>query len=165
MKTNIWKIKILLISTLLVIIGIAGCQTSSETSSETTGPIPENKVGLGADAVFNTPAPATFEFPTVEPGESYLLTRSFSMAPPMVPHSVDEFLPITMENNECMECHDKPKLFDREFIKGKKLAMSRSHYGGFGGAGDPDEVSGSRYTCSQCHAAVSGAEPLVENLF
>jgi len=155
------KIKILLIITVLAYVGIVGCQTGGQYA----GSVSENKIGIGADAVFNTPAPSTFDFPTVKPGDNYLIERSFSMAPPMVPHAVDEFLPITMELNDCMDCHDKPKLFDRGFIKGKKLAMPRSHYGGFGGTGDEDEVSGSRYNCSQCHAPISGAQPLVENVF
>jgi len=156
-KTNIWNIKILLIGTLLAVVGIAGCQTD--------GAIDQTKVGLGLDGVFNDPPPSVFEFTTLEPGENYLIPTSFSTAPPMVPHTVAEFLPITLETNECMECHDKPKLVGREFVKGKKIGMPRSHYGGFGGTGDEDEVSGSRFMCSQCHVPLSDAEPLIGNLF
>ncbi len=43
--------------------------------------------------------------------------------------------------------------------------MPMSHYGGFDGEGDEQEVSGARYTCTQCHIAQSGAEPLVENYY
>jgi cytochrome c-type protein NapB len=151
------KIKILLVSTLLTTIGIVGCQTG--------GAVDETSVGLGEDAVFNDPSPSTFDYPTTEAGKSDRIAKSYHTAPPMVPHTVEEYLPITMENNECLECHDKPKLIDRKYIKGKKLAMPESHYGGFGGTGDKDEVSGARYTCVQCHASVSDAQPLVENTF
>ena len=30
---------------------------------------------------------------------------------------------------------------------------------------DKEEVSGSRYTCTQCHVPQSGAKPLVENTY
>lgn len=151
------KIKILLITTLLTSIGIVGCQTG--------GPVDETSVGIGDDGVFGTPSPSTFDYPTTKTGESDRIAKSYHTAPPMVPHTVDKYLPITMETNECMECHDKPKIMDREYVKGKKLSMSISHYGGFGGTGDKGEVSGSHYTCSQCHAPMSDAEPLVENVF
>jgi len=151
------KIKILLVSTLLTTIGIVGCQTG--------GPVDETSVGIGADGVFNDPSPSTFEYPTAEAGKSDRISKSYHTAPPMVPHTVEEYLPITMENNECMECHDKPKLIDRKYVKGKKLAMPEDHYGGFGGRGDKDEPSGARYTCTQCHAPTSDAQPLVENIF
>ena len=151
------KIKILLVSTLLTSIGIVGCQTG--------GPVDETSVGIGADGVFNDPSPSTFVYPTTKAGESDLIAKSYHTAPPMVPHTVLQYYPITMENNECLECHDKPKLIDKKYVKGKKLAMSQDHYGGFGGTGDKDEVSGARYTCSQCHAPTSDAQPLVENTF
>ena len=47
------KIKILLVSTLLTTIGIAGCQTA--------GTVDETSVGIGADGVFNDPSPSTFD--------------------------------------------------------------------------------------------------------
>jgi cytochrome c-type protein NapB len=159
------KMKILLIGTLLTTIGIVGCQTGGGYGYGSGGPIDEASVGIGADGVFNDPSPSTFEFPTTKTGESDRIKKSYHTAPPMVAHTFVEYLPITMENNECMECHDKPKLIDREYIKGKKLAMSDDHYGGFGGRGDKDEVSGSHYTCTTCHAPASDAQPLVENTF
>ncbi len=150
------KIKILLVSTLLAAVGFAGCQTGSVNQAD---------VGIGEDGVFGEPSPGTFNYPTEEAGKSDRIATSYDTAPPLVPHTVEEYLPITMEDNECMECHDKPKIQDREYVKGKKLAMPGSHYGGFGGRGDKDEPSGSMYTCSLCHAPASDAQPLVANTF
>jgi cytochrome c-type protein NapB len=152
------KINILLISTLVTIFGIAGCQSTGNS-------IDEASVGIGADGVFNDPSPSTFDYPTTKAGKSDRITKSYPTAPPMVPHIVDKYLPITMEENECMDCHDRPKYLDRVYVKGKKLTMTRSHYGGFKGDGEKDEVSGARYNCTQCHAPVSDAKPLVENTF
>ena len=150
------KMKILLMSTALVAVGFAGCQP---------GTIHESDMGIGADGVFADPFPKTYDYPTEEAGKSDLISRSYHDAPPLVPHTVEEYLPITMETNECMECHDKPKIRGRDYVKGEKLAMSNSHYGGFAGTGDKNEVSGSMYTCSQCHAPASDAKPLVANTF
>ncbi len=152
------KIKILFVSTLLTVIGIAGCQTGGDAIDETS-------VGIGADAIFNDPSPSVFVYPTTKVGKSDRMNRSYETAPPMVPHTVAEYLPITMETNDCMDCHDRPTLREREYVKGKKLAMTVSHYGGFYGKGDLEEVSGARYNCTQCHAPLSDAKPLVENTF
>jgi cytochrome c-type protein NapB len=155
------KIKILLVGTLLIIIGIVGCQTNVHIDSG----MDRLSVGIGEDGVFNDPSPIIFNYPTTKAGESDRMAKSYHTAPPMIPHIVDKYLPITMENNECMDCHDKPKLIGREYVKGKKLAMPANHYGGFDGRGDEDEVSGARYICSQCHTPVSDAKTLVKNTF
>lgn len=152
------KIKIMLVSTLLTTIGIVGCQTDG-------GSIDEASVGIGADGVFNDPSPTVFTYPTTKVGKSERIARSYQSAPPLVSHTVEEYLPITREENGCMDCHDRPTLRDREYIKGKKLAMTVSHYGGFSGGGDLEEVSGARYNCTICHAPASDAKPLVENTF
>lgn len=151
------KIKILFISTLLTAVGVAGCTTTSS--------VDETDVGIGMDGVFSDPSPSTFDYPTEEAGKSDRIEKSYYTAPPLVPHTVAEYLPITMEDNECLECHDKPKIQGRDYVKGEKLAMPASHYGGFGGTGDEDEVSGAVYTCTLCHAPASNAQPLVENTF
>lgn len=159
------KMKTLLIGALLSVVGIVGCQADGGDRTSGAYIIDQLNMGLGPDAVFNDPIPATFAFPTTEAGESELIPTSFSTAPPTVPHSFEEFLPITMYNNQCLECHDRPRLMGREHVKGKKLAMPQSHYGGFGGRGDKDIPSGSHFMCSKCHAPVSDALPLVENTF
>lgn len=160
------RINILFVSTLLTTLSIVGCQTGGDSAGNTVDtPIDESTVGIGADAVFNDPSPSAFSYPTTKAGKSDRIDRAYSTAPPLIPHIVDEYLPITMEDNECTDCHDRPKYLDRIYVKGKKLTMPRSHYGGFKGEGEKDEVSGARYNCMQCHVPVSDAKPLVENTF
>ena len=151
------KMKILLTSALLLIVG---CQTVA-----TNAPIDEAAMGIGQDGTFGDPFPTSFSYPTTKAGKSDRLPQAYHTAPPQVPHTVAEYMPISLEENECLDCHDRPKLIGRTYAKGKKLPMPESHYGGFKGKGEKDEVSGSRYVCSQCHVAQSGAQPLVEKTF
>ncbi|MCW8962177.1 MAG: nitrate reductase cytochrome c-type subunit [Gammaproteobacteria bacterium] len=154
------KIKFLLVSTLLAAIGIAGCQTMGG------GPKDQASMGIGQDAIFNEALPSSFDYPDTKAGQSDLIAKSYHTAPPMVPHVIEKYLPITAEDNQCMDCHDYYDKIGTKHVKGKrKYPMPKSHYGGFAGKGVRDEASGARYTCTQCHAAVSNAQPLVENTF
>lgn len=154
------KIKFLLVSTLLAAVAIAGCQTTGG------GPRDQASMGIGQDAIYNEAIPTAYAFPETKAGKADLIARSYHTAPPMVPHTIEEYLPITAEENECMDCHDWYDKIGDDYVKGKrKFPMPKSHYGGFAGKGIRDEVSGARYTCNQCHAAVSNAQPLVENTF
>ena len=162
------KIKFLFISALLAVITVAGCKTTGGTGGDqaSVGPLDQTSVGIGQDAIFSEALPSSFDYPDTKAGKSDLIAKSYHTAPPMVPHTLEEYLPITMEDNECMDCHDWYKKIGDTYVKGKrKYPMPESHYGGFAGKGVKDEVSGARYTCVQCHAAVSNAKPLVENTF
>ena len=44
-------------------------------------------------------------YPADEAGESQRLGRAFPDAPPQIPHSVEDMLPITASDNECINCH------------------------------------------------------------
>jgi cytochrome c-type protein NapB len=93
-----------------------------------------------------------------------MIPLAYSTVPPLISHTVKEYLPITAEKNDCTECHDRQdKIGKTEHRTGKKIPMPENHYGGFHGKGDKEEVSGSRYTCTLCHVPQSGAKPLVEN--
>lgn len=149
------KMKLLLISVLMAV-----------ATGSTAGSIDDSALGLSKTSVFDTPTPSAFEYPDIKAGKSDRLPRAYSGyegAPPQVSHTFDKYLPITAEDNQCMDCHDKPDKIGKEYVKGKKLPMPRSHYGGFAGKGDMETVSGARYVCTQCHVPQSDAQPLVEN--
>jgi len=149
------KIKLLLMSVILAFFGNA-----------LAGAIDELNMGLGDDAVFNDPTPATAAYPQTKEGKNDRVKPAYHTAPPVVPHRMETHLPITMEENGCLDCHDQYKKIGSKYVKGKKkLPMPKSHYGGFAGKGVKDEVSGARYTCVQCHVQASDAVPLVENTF
>ena len=72
-------------------------------------------------------------------------------------------VPITGQSNACLGCHDKPDMIGKQ-AKGAPTPMTSTHYL------DPwvptrgMKLSGARYNCTQCHAAQSDAQPLVENI-
>lgn len=146
----------------ILLIGIATVLTTSLFSDG----IDQLNLGIGEDNVFSDATPDYFVYPDTKAGKSQLIPLAYSTVPPLIPHIIDEYLPITAENNECTDCHDKPTKIGRtEHRSGRKIPMPASHYGGFHGKGDKEEVSGSRYTCTQCHVPQSDAKPLVENTY
>jgi cytochrome c-type protein NapB len=94
------------------------------------------------------------------PGTGAKVARTFSTQPPVIPHDIEKFGDVNLEENSCMDCHSAanfekkkaPKIGDSHFIDprtGKKLADS----------------SMARYNCTQCHVPQVDAPPLVENVF
>ncbi len=128
--------------------------------------IDELNMGLSQTSVFDTPTPEAFTYSTAKAGKSEVLPRAWPGIPPLIPHRIDEYLPIVAEDNQCRDCHEKPKLIGREPRKGKS-PMSRSHYVDQRGDSDEmsDELVGARFVCTQCHVPQSGAPALVENTF
>ncbi len=110
----------------------------------------------GADTAAADQAPAEDKtYVGKKPGLQKPIARTFSTQPPLVPHAVDNFDEITVESNQCMECHgldvykkkNAPKLGDSHLDAGKKL------------------VTMDRYQCNSCHVPQVDAKPLVENTF
>jgi len=156
---------LLLIGAIATIMTGISC-TTAETSSESLA-IDELNMGLSKSSVFEDPTPVAPIYPSVKGGKSDLLSRAYSTIPPQVPHSVEMYLPISLveEENDCLDCHDRRKLLGKTWVKGKKLPMPDNHYGSFGKEGGMDDVAGARYNCTQCHVAMSDAQPLVGNTF
>ncbi len=129
-------------------------------------PINPVNFGIGEDNVFSHATPNAFAFSDIRAGKSTMIPVPYSTLPPMVPHTIERYLPITAEVNDCTDCHDRQnKIGKTEQRTGKRIPMPLSHYGGFKGKGDKEEVSGSHFTCTLCHVPQSGAEPLVINTF
>jgi cytochrome c-type protein NapB len=129
--------------------------------------VPADEMGLSKTSVFATPTPQAPTYPTSPPGTVEPLPRAFPDAPPQIPHEIATLLPITRANNACLQCHDKPYLIGQELPPTQPTPMPTSHYTDL--RNNPDlvtgKVIGSRFVCSQCHAAQAEAPPLVENTF
>jgi cytochrome c-type protein NapB len=149
------KIKLLLMSAVLAFTG-----------NVLAAAIDEMNMGLGDDAVFSNPTPSAYDYVGSRPGKNDRIDPAYDTLPPTIPHTIDRYLPITANDNQCMDCHDWYNRIGRKYVKGKKkLPMPKSHYGGFGGKGVKDQMSGARYTCVQCHVPATDAKPLVSNTF
>lgn len=148
----------------VTIAGIALLAASSSVIAGNSG-IDELNMGLSKTSVFDTPSPEPFTYPKTKAGKSEKLPRAYKGIPPQIPHKVDSYLPISPEDNQCLECHDKPKLIGKKGTK--KSPMSKAHYIDPRGSNQEmaDEVVGARFNCTQCHVPQSGAPALVENTF
>jgi cytochrome c-type protein NapB len=84
--------------------------------------------------------------------------RAYRQQPPLIPHKVDAYQ-VTINNNQCMDCHDWP---GNKRVNAPKI--SETHYVDRQGA-RLDKVAGTRYFCPQCHVPQADAKPLVGNIF
>ena len=135
-----------------------------------TGPafgeaIDELNMGLSKTSVFDTPTPTAYDYSDAKPGKNEWLPRAWDGIPPQIPHKTEEFLPVVAADNQCLDCHDKPKYIGKpknmdRTIKNRS-PMSRDHYT----SDTLDTVAGARFNCTQCHVPMSNATPLVENTF
>jgi cytochrome c-type protein NapB len=100
-------------------------------------------------------------YPDSEAGESKRIDRAFPDAPPQIPHTVDDMLPITADDNECIECHHPDNAVSKSDLPLPKSHFSRAVMGSGGkgdsmvwvvkGYEDAKDVDGSRYNCVMCH--------------
>jgi cytochrome c-type protein NapB len=103
------------------------------------------------------------EYPESEAGESKRIDRAFPDAPPQIPHTVVDMLPITSDDNECIECHHPDNAVSKSDLPLPKSHFSRAVMGS-GAKGDQmvwvvkgyedvKDVVGTRYNCTMCHTA------------
>ncbi len=171
LQLSLAVIPLLAIGTLL-----GACETSSTSSPSpgtTSSPppgrasilppgstsIPDHQLGLNKLSVFDVAAPDDTEWVGDAPGENRLLARVNAEAPPLVPHEMEEMLPITATENLCIDCHAT--------VNGNKpigTEMSPSHFTDLRNAPNKlrQEIAGARWVCVSCHVAQTDAVPLVE---
>lgn len=117
----------------------------------------------GTDVAAADRAPEVKEYSVKAPGigDQKLIARTFSTQPPLIPHAVEKYEPITVEENACLECHITDEL------RGKKMPkMGKSHFSVTAKAADgTPAVEMSRFQCNTCHVAQVDARELVENTF
>jgi cytochrome c-type protein NapB len=115
------------------------------------------------------------EYVETAAGESKRMDRSWSTAPPSIPHTVEDMLPITAEENECADCHHPENAVSKKdlavpeshferpvIVSGKKGEAMRNRVAGYEKAKD---VVGSRYNCMMCHAPQAGNVRSMKNSF
>ena len=111
----------------------------------------------GADAAATDQAPEEREYLGKKPGAQKNIARTFVGQPPLIPHAVENFDEVTLEENQCLSCHgpdtykkkNSPRVGDNHFRDGKPTG----------------ELSMAHHTCQLCHAPQVDAKPLVQNTF
>ena len=121
-------------------------------------------------------------------GSGKFIKRAFQDAPPMIPHDVEGMLPITINDNQCIACHDPlvakdmgatpyPSSHMTNFRANTSIGASgkitkNGHEVENTSSANLKNISikkenklvGARFNCSQCHAPQSDGQ-LVENNF
>lgn len=69
--------------------------------------------------------------------------------PPAISHPIDGYV-VTRQENNCLECHDKPHDIGKKRAKGLPSPAPASHYGKLEGKA---EVASTHFICTSCHAS------------
>ncbi len=135
-----------------ILASVIGCATSS-------GPV--SMRGSAVDAPDRASEIKTYSEKTPGVGEQRLIPRTYTNQPPLIPHAIEKYEPITAEENACLECHVSDEL------RGKKMPkMGVSHFSKTVKEADGSPaVEMSRFQCNSCHVPQVDAKPLVDNLF
>ena len=133
---------------------LAGLLAVNVAFAQGAKPVGDADIGLSKGSVFDVPTPQPF----AADGKGVTgAARAAYGAPPLVPHAVDDFLPITADKNACVGCHDKP---GAKKTKGDGTPMPALHYVKAEGKA---RLSGDYYNCGLCHASAANVKDLVGN--
>ena len=98
-------------------------------------------------------------YPSAQPGETNKLPRAYEIAPPVVPHSVEE-IKVSRDSNDCLGCHLEGIEMSPGHVATK---VPKSHYGNaHTGEQRGDSPVGIRYNCLQCHVPQAEGEPHIQ---
>ena len=174
-----------LLTATLLMTGCGGDVTPEKVATEAkaVASVSEESLGLRTTDIYqedDTTASKT-EYRSAAAGTSTKIKRAFQDAPPMIPHDVTDFLPITRQNNACVGCHAPDiapamgatpippshylDMRPRHICDGVKFKKSIDNTKNETDVKRLTHLSQARFNCSQCHAPQSQGNPSVENLF
>lgn len=124
--------------------------------------IPDHQLGLSKSKVTEVVDPPAEKKNLSDPGDAARTPADFRAQPPLIPHGVADYLPITAEANMCVLCH---AVAEKE--EGTPTPMPASHYTDLRNSPEKagDEIVGARYVCVSCHLSPGENEVIVENLY
>jgi len=149
--------------------------------------VDEVELGLRKSGLNGAVTPPKADFKRPAPGAAKRFARSYENAPPLIPHSVEGFLPITASNNACLGCHMPdaakgvgatpiPESHFVDFRPTTKLGKNGEVIKDGKAVKNTADVkiakfkklkklNPARYNCSQCHVPQANVKPLVGNTF
>ncbi len=151
---------------LIVVVSVsAAAAVAFQVVFRTAGsspPIPDQELGLRKTALADDRAPATYTLTDAAPGDNQRMPRAYDGAPPLIPHSLDGFTPITSSENTCLLCHqtgtadaaDPPQVPVSHMTDLRNAPTVQR-----------ETVAGARWNCTACHVPQSNAPLLVANTF
>jgi len=123
---------------------------------------PDAKIGLAKGTASEVTAPPRVKENESAPGERPVRPRAYPGAAPAIPHAIQDFLPITKEQNACVDCH---AVAGKK--KGEPTPIPASHYTDLRNAPGTrgEKVVGARWSCTACHVPQHDVTPLVKSPF
>ncbi len=164
------------ISAVVAMIFAAGCGAATAQKAQV---VHEDQLGYGSQGT-----PPKVEYSKAAPGTSKRFQRSYENAPPLIPHSIEGLVPITLKRNACLDCHMPnvaksvgatpmpPTHFKDFFFDTKKKLIKQKLYEDVIAykarltlMAKKEDIAPQRYNCVQCHVPQANAKPLVANTF
>lgn len=113
------------------------------------------------------------------PGTAEKMERAFENAPPMIPHMTEGFFPITRTNNICITCHMPDKVESTGAVAipvshftdyRPKVVKVGDRYSVDAKEGEVvsiklNDLSATRFNCSQCHVPQANVTVDIKNTF
>ncbi len=161
--------KFLALAIVITIFGVGCSKTDGDGNASGVTTINENDLGLRKGDIFTEDEVSGVEakYSSAAPGTSSRLDRSFTNAPPMIPHEIQDMLPITIKNNQCISCHSRESAKEMKASMPNLTPIPDTHYMDLRSKDQKDlgHLAGARFNCVQCHAPQADVKPLVENNF
>lgn len=123
--------------------------------------IPDDSLGLSKTSVYDVPDPTVTKYGGGDPGTNKRIARSYNTAPPMIPHTTKDMVPITRDSNLCKDCHVQPDLLGMKIEPGMPIPAPASHYVNV----KKGQLYMGRWNCTQCHRPQAQTNVLVINTF
>jgi cytochrome c-type protein NapB len=150
--------KILALAGLLTALAMATVvadETNTKTDAgEAKASVPDSKIGLAHGTVFEVLSPDPVVPDSSEPGDRHAAPAWNKVAPPMIPHGIEDFLPITRDSSACVDCH----MIDEQ-AEGDPTPIPASHRIA-AKEGESAALDGRRWICNSCHVPLTDAKPL-----
>ena len=77
----------------------------------------------------------------------FLAAAAQAQTPPPITHPIDGYL-VTRAENNCLECHDKPRDIGKKRAKDAPTPSPKSHYASLEGK---PEIAAGHFNCTSCH--------------
>lgn len=143
----------------LLLSALMACALSAYAVQDVA--IPDDAIGLSKTSVYDVPDPSVVDYGEAQPGTNKRIAKSYHTAPPMIPHTTKDMVPIKQDFNLCKDCHVQPALLGQKITKGMPIPAPVSHY--------VDAKAGQlymgRWNCIQCHREQAKVDVLVQSTF
>ncbi len=162
-----------IIAIMLIVFSVS-CNQKKEKS------IDENTLGIiDADVKSeDTNLKEKAKFSDAQPGTAEVFNRAFENAPPLIPHTVEGFLPIKIENNICLSCHMPDKVEESGAVEIPKMHFTILRPALYEKNGvyyfadkdtlvreETDKLNNAFFNCTQCHVPQAKIRVDIKNLF